>query len=233
MSRLWTWEQAITKSGLESTTRLLLFTLATDMDKHGQSCFPSVPEISDASGLGERTISKHIKIAQKSGWLMVSTRRKAGQKWDHNYYEATWPEGGAPDAGVQETTQGGAPDAHYQSREIKKTISKDISKKKRLRTIPDGWIPDPPSPDSKTFTRLANFTKDETDDQLERFKNYHIGKQTRSADFNANWRTWIANAQKWGDDKPKRTVPEIGEARRNASLDALAEYEAERLAAQA
>lgn len=123
MNRLWSWEQAITKSGLDASTRLLLFTLATYMDKHGKSCFPSIPEIAKASGLKERTVSKHIKIAKNKGWLVISKRRMNGNKWDHNFYEAAWPEpekqpcleGVHQMQGVHETAKGGAPDADYQS----------------------------------------------------------------------------------------------------------------------
>lgn len=136
--KAWTWQQAIARSDLPSTTRHVLLTLALFMDQMGKSCFPSIDNLVEASGLSKRTIIEHLKIAAEVGWLRKGRHGYRGQKWRRAEYEAAWPgrdvadepgsgsgegqggageQGGAGDAPasdadvVQEAHQGGAGDA--------------------------------------------------------------------------------------------------------------------------
>ena len=104
------------------------------MDEGGGSCFPSVQDLVNMTGLTKNTVIKHIGVAEEMGWLRRSTHGYRGQKWKRAEYVARWPgrdiegnaidergidcEGGAGDAprseprkAVQEMTEGGAGDA--------------------------------------------------------------------------------------------------------------------------
>ena len=73
-------------------TKLVLHTLGLKMDATGESCFPSVAEIVELSGLDKKTVLKHINIASEEGWIEISQHGYRGQRWKRNEYVAKWPE---------------------------------------------------------------------------------------------------------------------------------------------
>jgi len=82
---------------LGPTTRHVLFTIGHYMDATGGSCYPTIKTIARASGLCERAVKKHIKIAKDAGWVKSHQHGFAGQKWRNNAYEATAPDCTKPD----------------------------------------------------------------------------------------------------------------------------------------
>jgi hypothetical protein len=55
-------------------TRLVLFVLSLHMKKTGADCWPSAQHIAMRSGLSERAVREHIKLAVAAGWLSVTAR---------------------------------------------------------------------------------------------------------------------------------------------------------------
>lgn len=90
-SRAWSWRHAIGKSKLPPTTRLVLHTLGLKMDATGGSCYPSVAELVELTGLDKKTVLKHLELAAEKGWIEVSQHGFRGQKWKRNEYVARWP----------------------------------------------------------------------------------------------------------------------------------------------
>ena len=84
------WNQCIRESSLESTTRFVLFTLATYMDGQGYA-FPGQEELAKASGLSPRSVGTHLRRAAKAGWILVKQTQRRGKKWTNNTYQATIP----------------------------------------------------------------------------------------------------------------------------------------------
>ncbi|KZL17829.1 helix-turn-helix domain-containing protein [Pseudovibrio sp. WM33] len=136
--KAWKWRQAFCQSDLPATTRLLLQTLSMFMNTMGESCYPSIEDLMEYSGLSKRAVLNHIETARAAGWIKVSQHGFRGQRWKRHEYVARWPErdlvapslsermvktaefeeeGGAPDAPahskkvVHEVHEGGAPDA--------------------------------------------------------------------------------------------------------------------------
>lgn len=89
--QVWSWREAILKSNLESTTKLVLLTLSTYMNDHGNSCFPSHQTIADNASLSKRAVINHIQNAVDAGFLKKSKREVAGKIWDSNEYFASFP----------------------------------------------------------------------------------------------------------------------------------------------
>ena len=75
-----------------ATTRHVLITLSLYMSIKGESCFPSIDTLVEDTGLTRPTVIKHLKKAQKEGWLTVSKHGYQGQKWARNEYRPTLPE---------------------------------------------------------------------------------------------------------------------------------------------
>lgn len=90
--RAWSWRQAFAQSELKPTTKHVLHTLHLFMNAMGESCFPSIQDLMDNSGLDKKTILTHLKIARESGWIAVSQHGYRGKKWKRNEYCARWPE---------------------------------------------------------------------------------------------------------------------------------------------
>jgi Helix-turn-helix domain len=74
-------------------TRLVLFVLALHMKKNGADCFPSQSRIAKRTGLSERAVRNHLKLAARDGWLTVGKRERKGNKaWFVHQYTPTIPE---------------------------------------------------------------------------------------------------------------------------------------------
>lgn len=90
---LFTWRSAVSSpAGPPShTTRHVLLAMGLYMNEKGESCFPSAAQLSDDTGLTERSVREHIRIAKESGWIEVSKHGFGGQKWARNDYKARIP----------------------------------------------------------------------------------------------------------------------------------------------
>jgi hypothetical protein len=101
MSAFFSWQQAILKSSLEPTTRLVCLTIGCHMALDGSGCFPSYAKIADESGLGRRTVIDHVQKAVDAGYLTLEHRERENGSSTSNLYQPTMPV-------VQELHQGGA-----------------------------------------------------------------------------------------------------------------------------
>lgn len=134
MSQSWTWRHAILKADLAPTTRHVLLTISCHMNDVGEGCYPTVATLAEETGLSDRAVFKHIKIATDEGWLEVTKHGFAGQKWANNEYAARFPDpekGHAPRSGVAKevlnlTTEGPEPNDKKVLNEVQTNISLNI-----------------------------------------------------------------------------------------------------------
>lgn len=96
--KIWSWRQAILKSGLEATTKLVLLALSTYMNDHGEGCYPSQDQIALDTSLSKRSVINHIELAVQAGFLIKEKRNLQGKRWDANEYRASIPNEDAPDS---------------------------------------------------------------------------------------------------------------------------------------
>lgn len=78
MSAFFSWQQAILRSELEPTTRLVCLTIGCHMAMDGSGCFPSYATIAGESGLNRATVIKHVQKAADAGFLAVEGRFVTG-----------------------------------------------------------------------------------------------------------------------------------------------------------
>lgn len=89
---VWSWRQAIQKSKLASTTKLVLFNLSVYMNEVGEGCFPTIETQAADTGLSTRAVIKHLDLAVKAGFLVKSEMGFRGRKWKRNQYAAIYPD---------------------------------------------------------------------------------------------------------------------------------------------
>lgn len=91
MSTFYTWRQAVIKSQLAPTTRHVLLTLGCHMNDMGESCYPSIETLCEETGLSNRAVITHLKLAVDAGFISCDKHGFSGQKWARNEYKATFP----------------------------------------------------------------------------------------------------------------------------------------------
>lgn len=106
-SRRWDWIVAVRESELDSTARLVAFTLSFHMDADGSKAYPGPTLLSRESGLSLRSVKTKLGELERSGWLECVERGRStlGGRLA-NRYRATVPTR-AGDAPVQEVPRAG------------------------------------------------------------------------------------------------------------------------------
>ena len=89
---LFTWRWAVCSAdGPPSTTRLVLCVLSNHMNPDGGGAFPSIATLAKETGLSERAVGTHLKIATRAGWIQRKLWRSAGKDWASYCYCAALP----------------------------------------------------------------------------------------------------------------------------------------------
>jgi hypothetical protein len=92
MNKTLRWRLAIQTSGLPSTTRLVLLNLTIYMNDEGGNCFPGTRKQAADTGLSEKAVIDHLKVAVQAGFLQKQSRGLRGARWKANGYIALLPE---------------------------------------------------------------------------------------------------------------------------------------------
>jgi uncharacterized protein YdaU (DUF1376 family) len=104
------------------------------------------------------------------------------------------------------------------------------SAKKRRKPeieIPDVWVP---SDRNISDAIDRGFSQMEIDHEADKFRNHHLSKQSRYRDWDAAWRTWLANSRKFQSNSRvagKATSPRYGSGSSIASIVARRRVESE------
>lgn len=91
--KVWSWRQAIQKSSLSPTVKLILLNLSIYMDENGHGCFPATKRQAEDTGLSERCICTNIATAEKSGYIIRNQRGEKGRAWKRQEYAPSIPQG--------------------------------------------------------------------------------------------------------------------------------------------
>ncbi|MBB4103029.1 helix-turn-helix domain-containing protein [Allorhizobium borbori] len=95
VSRVWKWRRAVANSAFSASTKHVLSKLSYFMDEDGDSCFPSIKDLCEATSLSKNTVRHHLELAAAAGWVSVLPIGSAGlhgQKWRRKSYYARWPD---------------------------------------------------------------------------------------------------------------------------------------------
>ncbi len=96
MSMHFSWQTAVTKSALSSSTKLVLLVIGTYMNQHGDGAFPAYKTIAEDASLNRATVIRHVEIAIAEGWLEKRTRVRMNAasgraEADSNTYRISFP----------------------------------------------------------------------------------------------------------------------------------------------
>ncbi|MGR4895820.1 helix-turn-helix domain-containing protein [Stenotrophomonas sp. LARHCG68] len=69
MSQHFSWQAAVTKSDLASSTKLVLLVIGTYMNQHGEGALPSYKRLASYASLNRATVIRHVELAVEQGWL--------------------------------------------------------------------------------------------------------------------------------------------------------------------
>lgn len=222
VSRRWSWEQAVCRSDLQSTTRHVLLTLATYAGRQGASIFPSVKTLCRDTGLSKRTVQKHLKLAEEAGWISRVTRQSDSGRQQSNQYVLAGPEGegasGAPPPGEGASAAGGRGQllrGEGAPSDTPTTLNrpenrpgegdapaKKSRKKKRRTSVPESFHP------TADHLQYAEANRLDVEDQRERFILYHQREGTLAASWNAAFSMWLRNAVRFRERDAKQKDPE-------------------------
>lgn len=188
---------------LKPTERLVMLALADHADDEGK-CYPSIDRLKDRTGLSERAVQMNVRKLVDEGYLRVQI---GGGKGNANlYFVSPNPAYAAP-----RTKCTPAPDAPQTPHMLRPnpapdapepsgtTIEPSIEVAPRARRrpevpIPANWVP---SDRNISDAQDRQFSAQEIEDEADRFRNHHIARDTRFRDWDAAWRTWLANSRKF------------------------------------
>ena len=92
MDKLFKWREAVISSyGPEPITRLVLLVLSLHMDRGGESCFPAIRTLMKETGLSNKSVIRHIHLAERAGWIEKEICGFSGKGWKRHSYKATIP----------------------------------------------------------------------------------------------------------------------------------------------
>jgi len=90
---VWSWRQAVQRSALKPTTKLVLLNLSIYMNEAGECCYPTTRQQALDTGLSERAVCTHLVLAVEAGLLEKARHGFGGQGWARNEYMARLPDG--------------------------------------------------------------------------------------------------------------------------------------------
>lgn len=90
--RTWSWQQAVQESGLPPTTRFVLLNLSVYMNNKGGNCYPTTAQQATDTGLSERAVCTHLKLAEEAGFIIKKVHGFKGKQWKNHEYIPVHPE---------------------------------------------------------------------------------------------------------------------------------------------
>jgi hypothetical protein len=169
----YTWRHAIINSTLPPTTRHVMLTLSCHVNDAGEAAYPSTALLAHETGLSERAVVSHLRIAAKLGWLSVQKHGFGGQRWARNQYYPCVPDGfEIADRKAQGTEASSVPCGSSRGKKALKDVRclvdkgtepSSVPSAKALNVVPKGTEPD----DKKALNEVqSNYSLELSKEQL-------------------------------------------------------------------
>ena len=228
----WASEQKCDKAA----DKLILLALAERHNTETQIAYPSTAWLVEFSSLDRKTVLKSLERLQEQGRIIDSGVRMGSTQgvkaWRLAYDAEAVPKTGqlkqshiSPEAvpffpeAVPKTGSLSGPKNGIRNRDIGTGYNRDITGSardgKKRTAFPKDFTPEL---SGKAAEIAANWHSSRLAHELDSFRNYHLAKGSLMADWQAAFRTWIGNAEKWS--KPNGNGNRNGGSSRNGVLDA-------------
>ena len=192
----WAFEQ-----DLNPNAKLVLLALANRANHETGVCHPGQDLIGRECSMSPRTVRRHLKALEDAGLverrarMLPEGRGRTSDEYRLAYYQADRMAGRSerPTGQTVQTNRTNLDDQPDNG--VRGTVREPKENPKSLRktSMTEDW-----EPDERNLSRLAE--KHPTVDlhtELANFRDHWISKGKRRADWNAGFRTWVRNAEKW------------------------------------
>jgi hypothetical protein len=209
---------AMAAPGVSATERSVLMVLAI-MANTEAKCWPPINDSDDGTAglttrcvLSERAVQRAVQQLVKLGHITRKQQRH-GVIYTVHPALATTP---VTQTGVEETGDTGTgvseaprpvPVAPKQPRTTIPKKTAPAALKPAKASTADTFLPANFKPEAKagsiTAKAMDAWPPGELEEQLEHFTDHHTAKRTKSADWQASWRTWVKNWKSFNGNRPR------------------------------
>ena len=191
---------AMRQVGLKPAAKLVLYWLADHHNESTGACFPSLKTLAKECEMDVATVKRHLAALEAMGLIYREQRHRENGSQASTQYILRMQEPlaqNAPPPGAKCATplaQKHTPHNLGNNNLGSEPIGEPKKRRKPEVEIPEGWVPN----DRNISDALdRGFSQMEIDHEADKFRNHHLSKQSRYRDWDAAWRTWLANAIKW------------------------------------
>lgn len=221
---IWSFQQAVVKSDLGPTTKLVLLVLDCHVNAMGDPAFPSYATLCERTSLKRSAVMAHVKLAESLGWLRREHRKNKDGTNQTNLFHLRVPSvptmasnpgeieglqaaetdlfgdaGGPPNElrGVHQTN----PLVHqmdpYSPPDGPRINQGNKPVKKEKGASAKHELPADfcVTDEHRAWAKSKGLPS--PDDHIEAFRDYHTAKNSKWADWDAVLRTWMRNTVKF------------------------------------
>ena len=225
---LLTWRQAVAKSSLPPTSRLVALTLSLYMNEMGGSAFPGAALLAENTGLSVKAVRGHLRGLVDAGWLVLVERGGLkGERKKANAYQAVIPNGGTTvtHARGNVTTPMGEPNdpdggtTFTPSLQELSTNSGNLTQTTRQSPKRGSYSPSEDFTPTDVHCEYARQHGLSVDDELAHWLDWCTANGRKYKNLNAGFSTWLRQAVGFGRggapvasldeivDEPKLVLP--------------------------
>lgn len=189
---------------------VVLFHLSHCHNHETGRCDPSQEYLSKMLNMGERTVRRHLSNLELKGRITRKKRGIEGGGRVSDYYtlghEPAKLAANLTGQSMRTNRPIHAENVHEMAgkqevtgieQEVPPVVPQpppEAKPKKRAVAIPENWVPNEANVD---HALSKNLTYEEIQNEADQFRDYHLARGTTFKDWNAGWRTWVANAIKY------------------------------------
>jgi hypothetical protein len=179
-------------------TKSVLLALANYADEHG-CAYPSTAAIAAFGEMDHKTATTALDRLVAAG-LISDTGEREGRTKQVKVYQLALESQPKTEAFQKRKPPVSEPKAPQKrgTDTIREPVSQKATPSSNKRAsksrLPADFIP---TMTGKTAAVVAGWPPGRFDDELEAFADYHTSHETRSADWQASWRTWVRNSKRW------------------------------------
>lgn len=191
---------AMRQVGLKPAAKIVLYWLADHHNSETGMCFPSLKILADECEMDVATVKRHLISLEGLGLIERTRRHRENGSQTSTQYILRMREPlaqNAPPPSAKCATPLAQNDTPHNLGNINhgnEPIGETKKRRKPEVELPDGWVPSERNIEDAIGKGM---TQEEIEHEADTFRNHNHSKQSKYRDWDAAWRTWIANSIKW------------------------------------
>lgn len=198
---------AVSKMRAASAAEKLVALAYADRHNEETGCaYPSLAWLCEFSSLNRKTVIAAVMRLEQAGFLTDTGERKGDTRQIKVYRVDLETVPKTERFQKRNSTEKGAKQSQKRDTDTVRTSPQKATPSSVARAtksrIPANFIP---VISGKTAATVDGWPPGRLEDELEAFTDYHASHETRSADWDASWRTWVRNSKRWEPRNGQRT----------------------------